>query len=168
MKRRCLPRQADKRVCSQIKTNLSRQSLQFCSNLTCLNAVIDLAPAEIASLDKYTAVYRSIADILVYVIGLAEENELILLTVLNVATEALSTLLRDRVDKRSVVDNIDYVFLTFDELVDDGIILETDAKNIVSRVALKTADQESSLADQTFTDAVQSLREQAVSFISGR
>lgn len=133
-----------------------------------MNAVIDLAPAEIASLDKYTAVYRSIADILVYVIGLAEENELILLTVLNVATEALSTLLRDRVDKRSVVDNIDYVFLTFDELVDDGIILETDAKNIVSRVALKTADQESSLADQTFTDAVQSLREQAVSFISGR
>lgn len=93
---------------------------------------------------------------------------MILLNVLNVATEALSTLLRDRVDKRSIVDNIDYLFLVFDEIVDDGIILETDAKNIVSRVALKTADGETSLADQTFTDAVQSLREQAVSFISGR
>lgn len=124
--------------------------------------------AEIASLDKYTAVYRSTADILVYVIGLADENELILLNVLNVAMEAISTLLQDRVDKRTIIDNVDYIFLTFDELVDDGIILETDAKAIVTRVALKTNDQDVSIGDQTLSDAVQTLREHAKNFISGR
>jgi hypothetical protein len=124
--------------------------------------------AEIASLDKYTAVYRNTVDVITYVIGLAEENELILLNVLNVAVEAISTLLRDRVDKRSVIDNVDYVFLTFDELVDDGIILETDAKSIVGRVALKSTDQDSSLGEQTLSEAVQSLREQAKSLMSGR
>jgi hypothetical protein len=103
---------------------------------------------------------------MVYVIGLADENELILLNVLNVATEAISTLLRDRVDKHSIINNVDYIFLTFDELVDDGIILETDAKAIVSRVALKT--NEADIGDQTLSDAVQSLREQAKIFISGR
>lgn len=112
--------------------------------------------------------YRSTADILVYVIGLAEENELILLNVLNVAMEAISTLLQDRVDKRAIIDNVDYIFLTFDELVDDGIILETDAKAIVTRVALKTNDQDVSIGDQTLSDAVQTLREHAKNFISGR
>lgn len=123
--------------------------------------------AEIASLDKYTAVYRNLADIFIYVIGLAEENELILLNVLNVATEAISNLLRDRVDKSSIIESIDYVFLTFDEIVDDGIILETDAKAIVSRVALKSNDPDS-LGDPTLSDAVQLIREQAKSFMSGR
>lgn len=100
--------------------------------------------------------------------GLAEENELILLNVLNVATESISNLLRDRVDRQSIIDNIDYVFLTFDEMVDDGIILETDAKAIATRVALKSNDPENALGDQTLSDAVQMIREQAKSFISGR
>ena len=123
--------------------------------------------AEIASLDKYTAVYRNTVDVNIYVIGLADENELILLNVLNVAVEAISTLLRDRVDKRAVIDNVDYVFLTFDELVDDGIVLETDAKAIVTRVALKSNDQDS-VGEQTIADAVNSIREQAKSLMSGR
>lgn len=118
-------------------------------------------------MDKYTAVYRNFADIFIYVIGLAEENELILLTVLNVATEAISSLLNDRVDKSSVIESIDYVFLTFDEIVDDGIILETDAKAIVTRVALKSNEPDS-LGDQTLSDAVQMIRDGAKSLMSGR
>lgn len=105
---------------------------------------------------------------MVYVIGMAEENELILLNVLNVLTEAITTLLRDQVDKSSLINFVDYVFLTFDELVDDGIILEVDAKAIVTRVALKGPDADQSIGDQTLSDAVQSLREQAKNFISGR
>ena len=111
--------------------------------------------------------YRNLADIFVYVIGLAEENELILLNVLNVLTETISNLLHDRVDKHSVIEKINYIFLTFDEVVDDGIILETDAKAIVSRVALKSSEPDT-LGDQTLSDAVQMIREQAKSFMSGR
>jgi hypothetical protein len=39
------------------------------------------------------------------------------------------------VDKRTVVENYDLVSLAIDEIVDDGIILETDPVTVASRVS---------------------------------
>lgn len=38
-------------------------------------------------------------------------------------------------DKRTVVENYDLVSLAIDEIVDDGIILETDPVTVASRVS---------------------------------
>jgi len=40
------------------------------------------------------------------------------------------------VDRRSLLDNLDLLMLTVDELVDGGTILETDSTAIVSRVLM--------------------------------
>jgi hypothetical protein len=42
---------------------------------------------------------------------------------------------RQSVDKRTIVENYDLVSLAIDEIVDDGIILETDPTIIVQRVS---------------------------------
>lgn len=42
---------------------------------------------------------------------------------------------RQSVDKRTVIENYDLVCLAIDEIVDDGIILETDPTIIVQRVS---------------------------------
>ena len=42
---------------------------------------------------------------------------------------------RQSVDKRTIIENYDLVSLAIDEIVDDGIILETDATIIVQRVS---------------------------------
>jgi hypothetical protein len=41
---------------------------------------------------------------------------------------------RGAVDKRTIVENYDLVTLAIDEIIDDGIILETDPVLIASRV----------------------------------
>ena len=42
---------------------------------------------------------------------------------------------RQSVDKRTIIENYDLVSLAIDEIIDDGIILETDPTIIVQRVS---------------------------------
>ena len=42
---------------------------------------------------------------------------------------------RQSVDKRTIVENYDLLALAIDEIVDDGVILETDPTIIVQRVS---------------------------------
>lgn len=42
---------------------------------------------------------------------------------------------RNSVDKRTIIENYDLVSLAVDEIIDDGIILETDPVVVASRVS---------------------------------
>jgi len=117
------------------------------------------ANAEILLWESLIGVYRSSADVFFYVIGSSEENELILLSVLNALYDAISKLLRSQVDKRTILENLDYVLLTVDELIDQGIILESDGSVVAGRVAMKGADSEVPLSEQTISQALVNAKE---------
>jgi hypothetical protein len=124
--------------------------------------------AEIVILDEYAAVYKSSGDLTFFTIGNKDENELLLLQVLNVFRESMDVLLRNQVEKKTMLENLDYVLLTMDELVDSGIILEWDVDEIVKRVSLKTAfENETPIAEQTLSQAFETAKVQLIkSFIS--
>merc|ERR1712063_156047 len=69
--------------------------------------------------------------------------------------QATSTLLRGQVDRRTLLENLDYLVLVMDEVSDKGILMETDAEAIADRVS---AEAEVPLAEQTFAQAFQSGR----------
>ena len=48
-------------------------------------------------------------------------------------------------DKRTVIENYDLVSLAIDEIVDDGIVLETDPVIVASRVSRPPAQDMSSV-----------------------
>lgn len=77
--------------------------------------------AEILMLDGLICVYRSNVDLLFYVIGSSQENELALVNVLNCLFDAFSTVLRKNVEKKALFENIDTAFLILDEICDDGL-----------------------------------------------
>ncbi|XP_016127349.1 coatomer subunit zeta-2 isoform X4 [Sinocyclocheilus grahami] len=78
------------------------------------------ADHEIAFLEGMTIVYKSSIDLFFYVVGSAQENELMLMAVLNCLFESLSQMLRKNVEKRTLLDNMDGVFLVVDEIIDGG------------------------------------------------
>ncbi|KAI7854404.1 Longin-like domain-containing protein [Circinella umbellata] len=122
------------------------------------------AQGEVILYDNQVVLYRSNIDIFFYVVGSTEENELILLSMLNAFYDAVSTLLRFQVEKRSVMDNLDLVVLCLDETVDKGIILETDANAIVSRVSKPRLDMvDIPFSEQTLMQAYQSARDRFAS-----
>ena len=54
------------------------------------------------------------------VVGDVEENPFILEAALDALYQATSLLLHGQVDKRTLLENLDYVMLVIDEVVDDG------------------------------------------------
>ena len=105
--------------------------------------------AEIILMDGYVTVYRNSSDVWMYVVGAQTENELVLVNVLSALHEALTTLLRAPPDKRTLLDNFDTLLITIDEMLDVGMILETDANAIVNRVGMKAADGGAPGGEQT-------------------
>ena len=64
--------------------------------------------------------YKHSLDLICYIIGDTSENELMLLSALSSFVEAAGTLLRNQLEKRSVLENLDLVLLCLDETIDDG------------------------------------------------
>ncbi|KAF7587552.1 hypothetical protein BBP40_007063 [Aspergillus hancockii] len=91
--------------------------------------------------DNRIVVFKMESDVMLYVVGSADENEVLLYNVVLSLRDALGILFKGATDKRTIVENYDLVALAIDEIIDDGIILETDPVLIASRVSrAPTAD----------------------------
>uniref|UniRef100_A0AAQ4P2K5 Coatomer subunit zeta n=1 Tax=Gasterosteus aculeatus aculeatus TaxID=481459 RepID=A0AAQ4P2K5_GASAC len=112
--------------------------------------------SEIALLEGLTVVYKSNIDLFFYVIGSSHENELMLMAVLNCLFDSLSQMLRKNVERRALLENMEGLFLAVDEIVDGGVILESDPQQVVHRVALRGDDVP--LTEQTVTQVRKSIR----------
>uniref|UniRef100_A0A8C5YNH0 Coatomer subunit zeta n=1 Tax=Marmota marmota marmota TaxID=9994 RepID=A0A8C5YNH0_MARMA len=90
--------------------------------------------SEIAFFGGMTIVYKSSIDLFLYVVGSSHENELMLMSVLTCLFESLSHMLRKNVEKRWLLENMDGAFLVLDEIVDGGVILESDPQQVIQKV----------------------------------
>jgi len=70
--------------------------------------------------DGLMCVYRTSDDLLFYVLGAVEVNELALMNVLNCLVDSFTMILRKNVEKKALLDNIDVAFLILDEICDNG------------------------------------------------
>ncbi|CAM8951603.1 unnamed protein product [Rhodiola kirilowii] len=116
--------------------------------------------SEITMLENNIIVYKFVQDLHFFVTGGDDENELILATVLQGFFDSVALLLRNNVDKREALANLDLIFLCLDEIVDGGLILETEANVIVGKVATNNLESAGSLSEQTITQALATAREQ--------
>ncbi|KAI9812013.1 MAG: Golgi-to-ER vesicle coat component [Pycnora praestabilis] len=91
--------------------------------------------SDIILYDNRVVVFKMESDVMLYVIGGADENEILLYNVVLALRDSLNILLKSSTDKRTIIENYDLVSLAIDEIIDDGIILETDPVIITSRVS---------------------------------
>ncbi|KAK0728983.1 Longin-like domain-containing protein [Apiosordaria backusii] len=99
---------------------------------------------DILLFDNRVVLYKMEADVAIYVVGGVEENEILLYNVLLALRDALHLLFKQSVDKRTIIENYDLVSLAIDEIVDDGVVLETDPTIIVQRCS-KAPSQDTNL-----------------------
>merc|ERR1712230_94695 len=85
--------------------------------------------------DNRIVLYKLESDVMIYVVGSVDENEILLYNTILALRDSLHLLFKQSVDKRTIIENYDLVSLAIDEIVDDGIILETDPTIIVQRVS---------------------------------
>jgi len=118
------------------------------------------AGGDIILYDGHLAVYKHSPDLIFYIIGNPEENELMLHMALSSFYDALTVLLRNQVERRALLENFDLVMLCLDETIDDGVIVETDSTTIASRVSRPRVDPtEIVINEQTLMNAYQTVKE---------
>jgi hypothetical protein len=116
---------------------------------------------EIHLLDGLTLVLKGSQDVCFCVVGGSDENELILTSVVEALVEAVGTLIRAPIEKRSLFHNLELLLLSMDELVDGGVILEMDPTAIIGRVMLRGAvpDSISSYKEMTMGQVLDKARD---------
>jgi hypothetical protein len=57
---------------------------------------------------------------MLFVVGSADENEILLFNAVLALRDSLNILLKTSVDRRTIIENYDLVCLAIDELCDDG------------------------------------------------
>nr|CDS33736.1 coatomer protein complex subunit zeta 1 [Hymenolepis microstoma] len=114
--------------------------------------------AEITLFEGTTCVHRTTSDIYFYVIGDVNENELMLMNALSCLHDAITQILRNNLEKRTLLDNLELIYLSIDEICDGGIIMECDSSALASRVGIKP--DENTLTEKTVQEAMQAAREQ--------
>ncbi|WJX75173.1 hypothetical protein P8452_58728 [Trifolium repens] len=115
--------------------------------------------AEITLLENNIIIYKFAQDLHFFVTGSDDENEIVLASVLQGFFDAVTLLLRNNVDKREALENLDLILLCLDEIVDGGMILETNGPLIAEKVTSHTIDADSPLSEQTLTQAWATARE---------
>nr|CCA24561.1 coatomer subunit zeta1 putative [Albugo laibachii Nc14] len=118
------------------------------------------AEADIILIENIVSVYRSGSDVTIHTIGASSENEILLLQVLDATYNAINTLLKPRMDRHMMLENIEHVLLTLDEVVDGGVILELDASLIAKRVLMRGSEQDVPTSELTISQALATAREQ--------
>ena len=82
-------------------------------------------------IDSSMVVHRLISDHHIYIVDAKDENPLVLGRALNCIAEAINILISRNPDSS----------FAFDEIFDQGILLEVDPNLIIDRVCLTTMDQ---------------------------
>lgn len=81
-----------------------------------------LNTGDIILYDSHLIVYKHSLDLIIYLIGGPSENELMMHAALVAFSDAVHMLLRNQVEKRAVMENLDLVLLCLDETIDDGYV----------------------------------------------
>ena len=92
--------------------------------------------AEVVLIGGNIAMYTNSSDCYFYVVGSSDSNELILGTVLDTLLDSVGTLLKESIDKHSLLNNLELILLVMDEIIDNGIIFELDPYKVANRVLM--------------------------------
>ncbi|EEB09278.1 coatomer zeta subunit [Schizosaccharomyces japonicus yFS275] len=97
---------------------------------------------------KHKVVAVQTLDMVFYVVGSSDENEMLLYECVCSVRDALELLLKGVPDKKTLLENYGLLVLTVDETIDDGIILESDPVLIAGRVTkAPTSDAQALVSD---------------------
>ncbi|XP_061605452.1 coatomer subunit zeta-1-like isoform X6 [Phyllopteryx taeniolatus] len=105
------------------------------------------ADNEIAFVEGMTIVYKSSIDLFLYVVGSCQENEPRPEHFCMCERNPTSSSDRKNVERRCFLENMEGAFLIVDEIIDGGVILESDAQLVLQKVNYRV--DESSLSEQS-------------------
>ena len=104
---------------------------------------------ELIIIDRKLVIFKQINDVVLCLVAFDDEqNELQLYETLNNLVEALSLSLgKHQLDQVSIGEYFDFIAIAINEMIFDGIVMETDPQVIASRVSKRPSQAVSELTE---------------------
>eukprot|EP00605_Chrysophyceae_sp_TOSAG23-4_P001821 GSChrysophyteH1.ASY1.ANO1.2011.1 assembled CDS len=118
--------------------------------------------------DGEVVTYRTGSDCKFFISSTADENELVLAGVLDAIFDTLSLLFSGQMDHRTILDNLELVLLTIDEVIDHGHIMEMDPVAVQNRVIMRaseTSGGQQQVGDLSISEALNMYKDQFKGFM---
>eukprot|EP00828_Plagiopyla_frontata_P049501 TRINITY_DN9897_c0_g1_i9.p2 TRINITY_DN9897_c0_g1~~TRINITY_DN9897_c0_g1_i9.p2 ORF type:complete len:206 (-),score=35.18 TRINITY_DN9897_c0_g1_i9:45-662(-) len=116
------------------------QKLQEKSNKLLGSKSLKPTETEIFTYENFNILFKQINDILIFLIGDFNENEILLASLLDAIYQALNYFAVPEISCKTVIPNYENLVLVIDEMVDEGIIITTDYKQLLARATMKDVD----------------------------
>mmetsp|Transcript_21206 Transcript_21206/g.59290 ORF Transcript_21206/g.59290 Transcript_21206/m.59290 type:complete len:196 (-) Transcript_21206:78-665(-) len=130
---------------------------------------------DVAIIDDYTVLFQACNDVVICAVAASTENELVVMQLveglfasMNSTTQGTS-FLSSGLTKQLVLDSLSDVLFILDEVVDDGLIMETEEERILARVKMidETEVTNAAQAEQMFQKATQSAKNKLLTSLMG-
>ena len=120
-------------------------------------------------LDKYVVLYRQMSDVIVAMLTDPQENEIFVNMALNCLVDGFDKIFDRGFDKKVALEYYDKIAIAIDEVIDDGIILETDSQQLADRVNFKNLEgtESSGFSDISLSSALNFAKGSLLSFWKG-
>lgn len=158
-----------KRICSRFcdRIEWGDQEAQRAFEMSLLRKVQAMGDVsdsvDVMEFKDYVVAYKQADDLFMFVVGGADENELIMAEVLTALDETLHIIMRAQVFEEAVLEKLESLLLVIDELVDqEGVIMESEANELAARVGQQGVSfmDQVPLGEQTLGQALQTARDQ--------
>lgn len=102
---------------------------------------------EILSVKSLSVLYKFYSDLLIFFVAAEHENEILVNCAFEAFCEVLESSHKDLLDKKAFLNDYDAAVVLLDEIVDRGVIVETDATTLKKRLDLMKKGQSTSIFD---------------------
>jgi hypothetical protein len=99
---------------------------------------------DIFNINEFFVVCKISKEIAIFIGASQDDNECIVANVLEIFEECLDNITKNNLSKKSVMENYQHLALLIDEMIDEGIIINTDSENLENKVYLREGGKTSS------------------------
>ena len=120
-------------------------------------------------LDKYVVLYKQLSDVIVAMLTDPQENEIFVQMALNCIVDGFDRIFERGFDKKIALEYYDKIAIAIDEVIDDGIILETNSEALADRVNFKNIEggESSGFSEISLSSALNFAKGSLLSFWKG-
>ncbi|OMJ80555.1 hypothetical protein SteCoe_19151 [Stentor coeruleus] len=127
---------------------------------------------EVVLIDSVTVVLKMVNNITVYLFSGHDENEIFMASVIDSLVEALELVYRGELERNKIIEEMELLMLTVDEMFEDGNILTFDTSSIAEKVMMReigeTTPVKATVKESLFGRALQNAKQAITKSISAR
>ena len=124
--------------------------MKICQATSNLNVAHD--EIDIFSINNYNIISKIYSDIAIFIGINEEDNECLMYNFLSIFENVLSNVLGNKITKEKIIDNYEQIVIIIDEMINEGIVMNTDGDSLEKILYLRGQAVTSGSGFMSFAD----------------